>query len=80
MVKTKLNCSGRTQPNRQRFDFLLDKLEPGTRYQVRLNAKNHHGWGETSQPITFKTSQFIGKETNYLSSQYIFSNDNVIEK
>eukprot|EP00090_Calanus_glacialis_P006877 TRINITY_DN15378_c0_g1_i1.p1 TRINITY_DN15378_c0_g1~~TRINITY_DN15378_c0_g1_i1.p1 ORF type:complete len:468 (-),score=49.34 TRINITY_DN15378_c0_g1_i1:75-1478(-) len=61
MVKTKLNCSGRTQPNRQRFDFLLDKLEPGTRYQVRLNAKNHHGWGETSQPITFKTSQFIGQ-------------------
>jgi hypothetical protein len=61
MLKAELNCSGRSQPLRQRFEFLLDKLEPGTRYQVRLSARNHHGWGETSQPITFKTSQFIGE-------------------
>lgn len=61
MLKADLNCSGRYQPLKQRFEFLLDKLEPGTRYQVRLKARNHHGWGETSQPITFKTSQFIGQ-------------------
>jgi len=61
MLKVELNCSGRSQPLKQVFQFLLDKLEPGTRYQVRLRARNYHGWGETSSPITFKTSQFIGQ-------------------
>jgi len=61
MFKNELNCSGKYHPLRQTFEFLLDKLEPGTRYQVRLRARNYHGWGETSQPITFKTSQFIGQ-------------------
>ena len=68
MLKADLNCSGRYQPLKQRFEFLLDKLEPGTRYQVRLKARNHHGWGETSQPITFKTSQFIGERKFYVST------------
>ena len=61
IFKVELNCTGKSQPPKQRFEFLLDKLEQDTRYQLRLRARNHHGWGETSQPITFKTSQFIGE-------------------
>ena len=30
------------------------------RYQATIAARNSHGWGPTSLPITFKTSHFSG--------------------
>jgi len=60
MQKKDLNCTGQVGPENQKFNFLLDKLEPGTRYQATIAARNSHGWGPTSLPITFKTSHFSG--------------------
>ena len=63
MKKTEVdNCTGIFEPPKQIFEFLVDKLEPDTLYQVLVRARNNHGWGETSHPITFKTSQAIGKK------------------
>ena len=56
------NCTGIFEPPKQIFEFLVDKLEPDTLYQVLVRARNNHGWGETSHPITFKTSRAIGEE------------------
>merc|ERR1712107_278142 len=60
MQKKNLNCTGRIGPDKQKFNFLLDKLEPGTRYQATIASRNSHGWGPSSLPITFKTSHFSG--------------------
>jgi len=61
MMKTEVdNCTGIFEPPKQIFEFLVDKLEPDTLYQVLVRARNNHGWGETSHPITFKTSHAIG--------------------
>ena len=62
MMKTEVeNCTGIFEPPKQIFEFLVDKLEQDTLYQVLVRARNNHGWGETSQPITFKTSHAVGK-------------------
>lgn len=61
MQKQKLNCTYRAAPEQLQFNFLLDKLEPGTRYEARIAARNKHGWGEASLPITFKTSHYTGQ-------------------
>lgn len=58
MEVVKLDCNRRHQPFQHEFDFVLDKLEPLTRYQVRLRARNKHGWSELSNRVIFKTSQF----------------------
>jgi len=59
MDQTSLNCSSRSSPIRQEFTFILDKLEPVTRYNVRLAARNEHGWSELSAPVAFKTSRYL---------------------
>ena len=62
MMKTEVeNCTGIFEPPKQIFEFLVDKLEQDTLYQVLVRARNNHGWGETSHPITFKTSHAVGK-------------------
>lgn len=59
MLREVPHCTGRLGGAYiQRFEVCLDKLEPGTRYQVVVQARNSHGWGEESTPVTFKTSQF----------------------
>jgi len=61
MMKTEVeNCTGIFEPPKQKFEFLVDKLEQDTLYQVLVRARNNHGWGETSHPITFKTSHAVG--------------------
>lgn len=59
MGQDQQDCSRRTAPFRNEFDFILDKLEPVTKYQVRIRARNQHGWSEISEPIVFKTSQYL---------------------
>jgi len=55
----KRDCSSRNVPFKHKFSFVLDKLEPVTKYQVRISARNQHGWSDISEPIVFKTSQFL---------------------
>lgn len=53
------NCSRRNTPFQNDFNFILDKLEPLTNYQVKIIARNKHGWSNESAPVVFKTSQYL---------------------
>jgi len=54
-----LQCNRRHQPFQHKFEFILDKLEPLTQYQVILKARNKHGWSQLSNSVVFKTSQYL---------------------
>ena len=44
-----------TRDNRQTASYVFFALEPHTKYEVRLQARNRHGWSEFSQDFVFST-------------------------
>ena len=41
--------------NIQTASYVFFALEPNTKYEVRLQARNRHGWSEFSQDFVFST-------------------------
>ena len=64
--------------NIQTASYVFFALEPNTKYEVRLQAKNLHGWGQFSADFMFRTGSrgALPKElpvetlTNHLSGSY----------
>ena len=43
--------------------FTFYALEPGSKYEVRVQAKNEEGWSERGRSFMFSTPQFDMEET-----------------
>ena len=43
--------------------FTFYALEPGCKYEVRVQAKNEEGWSERGRPFMFSTPEFDMEET-----------------
>ena len=43
--------------------FTFYALEPGSKYEVRVQAKNEEGWSERGRSLMFSTPEFDMEET-----------------
>ena len=44
------------QNSRHSGSYIFFALEQNTKYEVRIQARNIHGWGQFSQDVLFSTS------------------------